>query len=40
LIKISPYVATVIRRAGEEQELWKMVGARSNTLLSAPLPGL
>jgi hypothetical protein len=35
--KISPCVATVIRRAGEERELWEMAGARSIALLSAPL---
>jgi hypothetical protein len=38
--KISPCVATVIKRAGGEPELWEMVGARSITVLSAPLLGL
>jgi hypothetical protein len=38
--KITPNVDASIRRAAEERELWAMAGAKSLSLLTAPIPGL
>jgi hypothetical protein len=33
-------VASTIRKAEEELELWEMAGAKSFSLLMAPIPGI
>jgi hypothetical protein len=35
-----PDVASAIRKAEEELELWEMAGAKSLSLLTAPVPGI
>jgi hypothetical protein len=37
---LSPNLDAAIRRAREEKELWELAGAKSLSLLMAPIPGI